>query len=56
MIPGETEPAGLRGGLGDPNMTGGVHWYHLHLLVVTELSTEMEILMNHHENHYLVSL
>ena len=41
MIPGETEPAGLRGGLGDPDMTCGVHCYHLHLLVVTKISTEM---------------
>ena len=45
MIPGETEPAGLSAGLGNPSMTGGVDWYHLHLLVVTKLSTEMESLI-----------
>ena len=41
MIPGETEPAGLRACLVDHFICCGVHWYNLHLLFKTILSTEM---------------
>ena len=41
MIQGKTQQAGLSFGVVNHSILCDVHWYNLHLLVVTKISTEM---------------